>query len=364
MGSNRSKLKKYNVVDLFCGAGGFSLGLKDTNRFNSILANDIDMDMCETYSLNFPKTEILSKSISDIDFFSINKKNTIDVVVGGPPCQAYSLSGKRHIDDPRANLFLEYIRAIEAIRPKIFVYENVKGLFSYKKGNIFRQLQEIFEKIGYELSINLVNAVNYGVPQSRERIFIIGYKKGLNYSFPKSSHAKKTIRKPVTISDAISDLPKIKNNENSAKYLSKPKTNYQKLMRKNAPDNLMDHKSSKHSENLVTIMSYLPEGGLKKDLPFKIRPKSGYANSYGRLWWNKPATTITRNFGTPSSARCIHPKIDRALTTREGARLQSFPDRYQFFGSRAKKNLQIGNAVPPLLARAIGKSISLALDKL
>ena len=364
MGSNRSKLKKYNVVDLFCGAGGFSLGLKDTNRFNSILANDIDMDMCETYSLNFPKSKILSKSISDIDFFSINKKNTIDVVVGGPPCQAYSLSGKRHIDDPRANLFLEYFRAIEVIRPHIFVYENVKGLFSYKKGNIFYQLQEIFEKIGYELSINLVNALNYGVPQSRERIFIIGYKKGLNYSFPKSSHAKKTIRKPVTISDAISDLPKIKNNENSAKYLSKPKTNYQKLMRKNAPDNLMDHKSSKHSENLVTIMSYLPEGGLKKDLPFEIRPKSGYANSYGRLWWNKPATTITRNFGTPSSARCIHPKIDRALTTREGARLQSFPDRYQFFGSRAKKNLQIGNAVPPLLARAIGKSISLALDKL
>ena len=364
MGANRSKLKKYNVVDLFCGAGGFSLGLKDTNRFNSILANDIDMDMCEAYSLNFPKTKILSKSISDIDFFSIIRKNTIDVVVGGPPCQAYSLSGKRHIDDPRANLFLEYFRAIEIIRPQIFVYENVKGLFSFKKGNIFNQLKEIFEKIGYDLSINLVNALNYGVPQSRERIFIIGCKKGLNYSFPKYSHANKSIRKPLTISDAISDLPKIKNNENSAKYLSKPKTNYQKLMRKNAPDNLMDHKSSKHSENLVTIMSYLPEGGLKKDLPFKIRPKSGYANSYGRLWWNKPATTITRNFGTPSSARCIHPKIDRALTTREGARLQSFPDRYQFFGSRAKKNLQIGNAVPPLLARAIGKSISLALDKL
>ena len=364
MGSNRSKLKKYNVVDLFCGAGGFSLGLKDTNRFNSILANDIDMDMCEAYSLNFPETKILSKSISDLDFLSIKKENNIDVVVGGPPCQAYSLSGKRLKNDPRANLFLEYFRAIKVIRPRIFVYENVKGLFSYKKGKTFYQLREIFEKIGYALSINLVNALNYGVPQSRERIFIIGYKKGLNYSFPKFSHAKKTMRKPLTISDAISDLPKIKNNENSAKYLSKPKTNYQKLMRKNAPDNLMDHKSSKHSENLVTIMSYLPEGGLKKDLPFKIRPKSGYANSYGRLWWNKPATTITRNFGTPSSARCIHPKIDRALTTREGARLQSFPDRYQFFGSRAKKNLQIGNAVPPLLARAIGKSISLALDKL
>jgi len=364
MGANRSKLKKYNVVDLFCGAGGFSLGLEETFRFNSILANDIDMDMCKTYSLNFPKTKILSKPISDVDFTDIKRENNIDVVVGGPPCQAYSLSGKRHLNDPRANLFLEYYRAIEVIRPHIFVYENVKGLFSYKKGNIFNHLQELFEEIGYELSINLVNALNFGVPQSRERIFIIGYKKGLNFSFPKYSHAKKIIKKPLTISDAISDLPRIKNNENSFKYLSKPKTNYQKLMRKNAPDNLMDHRSSKHSKNLINIMSYLPEGGLKKDLPYNLRPKSGYANSYGRLWWNKPATTITRNFGTPSSARCIHPKIDRALTTREGARLQSFPDRYKFFGSRAKKNLQIGNAVPPLLANKIGKSIYAALDEL
>ena len=176
MGSNRSKLKKYNVVDLFCGAGGFSLGLKDTNRFNSILANDIDMDMCEAYSLNFPESKILSKSISDLDFFSIKEKNNIDVVVGGPPCQAYSLSGKRLKNDPRANLFLEYFKAIKVFRPNIFVYENVKGLFSYKKGTIFYQLREIFEKIGYNLSINLVNALNYGVPQSRERIFIIGYK--------------------------------------------------------------------------------------------------------------------------------------------------------------------------------------------
>ena len=181
MGSNRSKLKKYNVVDLFCGAGGFSLGLKDTNRFNSILANDIDMDMCEAYSLNFPESKILSKSISDLDFFSIKEKNNIDVVVGGPPCQAYSLSGKRLKNDPRANLFLEYFKAIKVIRPNIFVYENVKGLFSYNKGTILYQLREIFEKIGYDLSINLVNALNYGVPQSRERIFIIGYKTGLEY---------------------------------------------------------------------------------------------------------------------------------------------------------------------------------------
>ena len=360
MGSNRSKLKKYNVVDLFCGAGGFSLGLKDTNRFSSILANDNDKDMCKAYSLNFSNTKVLSKCISDINFVDLKRKDAIDVIIGGPPCQAYSLSGKRLKNDPRAALFLEYYRAIDIIRPNIFVYENVKGLFSYEKGIIYNQLQELFEQIGYELSINFVNAVNYGVPQSRERIFIVGYRKGLIYSFPRISQSLK----PLTIKDAISDLPIIKNNECSIKYFSKPKTNYQKLMRKNAPENLMDHKSSKHNQKLINMMSYLPEGGLKEDLPYKLRPKSGYANSYGRLWWNKPSTTITRNFGTPSSARCIHPKTDRALTTREGARLQSFPDHFKFYGSRAKRNLQIGNAVPPLLAKQIGKSIFKCLDKM
>ena len=135
-------------------------------------------------------------------------------------------------------------------------------------------------------------------------------------------------------------------------------------MRKKAPEKLMDHNSSKHGDELTNAIKFLPEGGLKTDIPEEFRPKSGYPNSYGRLWWKKPSTTITRNFGTPSSARCIHPKVNRALTTREGARLQSFPDYFQFYGSRAKKNLQIGNAVPPLLAKKIGNSVARALDKI
>ncbi|MEC9414445.1 MAG: DNA cytosine methyltransferase, partial [Pseudomonadota bacterium] len=168
----------------------------------------------------------------------------------------------------------------------------------------------------------------------------------------------------VTIEDALSDLPRIESNSSSINYLSIPKTNYQRLMRKKAPKFLMDHNSSKHGENLTTAMKYLPEGGLKNDIPARFRPKSGYSNSYGRLWWKKPSTTITRNFGTPSSARCIHPKVNRALTTREGARLQSFPDWFRFYGSRAKKNLQIGNAVPPILSERIGQSIVNSLDSL
>ena len=206
MGSNRSKLKKYNVVDLFCGAGGFSLGLKDTNRFNSILANDIDMDMCEAYSLNFPKTKILSKSISDIDFLSINSKNTIDVVVGGPPCQAYSLSGKRDIDDPRANLFLEYFRAIELIRPQIFVYENVKGLLDPRNRSSLDLILSEFNKAGYKTYYSLLNAYDFGLPQNRDRIFIVGIRKDIAtepFMFPKPFEHENNLSTIIDNEDSV-----------------------------------------------------------------------------------------------------------------------------------------------------------------
>ena len=362
MNSTINKSRKYNFIDLFCGVGGFSYGLEQTKRFQAVLANDIDKDMCNAFALNFSKTKILSKSVTDIDFIDIKRKNKIDVIVGGPPCQAYSFSGKRYRNDPRGSLFLEYFRAVRDIRPQIFVYENVKGLTSYKNGFIFRQIRCLFQSIGYSLSINLINAQDFGVPQFRERIFVVGYKKNFHYVFPKASKTKNFNKKPLTISDAISDLPRVKSNMASDEYLSKPKNSYQKLMRLNAPKKLVEHYASKHNDKLLNLMRNLPEGGTKQDLPLKIRPKSGYQNSYARLWWNKPSTTITRNFGTPSSARCIHPKVDRALTTREGARLQSFPDNYKFYGSKAKKNLQIGNAVPPLLAKRIAESIYFTLD--
>ena len=365
MGSSSGKIKKkFNLVDLFCGAGGLTLGFKQTKRFNAVFANDIDKDMCSAYSFNFPETEISSETISNVNFDEIAEKQNIDVVIGGPPCQAYSTSGKRSNNDNRSKLFIEYFNSIKSLNPKIFLYENVKGLISFRKGLIFKEIKELFSSIDYDLSFHLINAADYGVPQIRERVFLFGIRKGINYFFPKKTHTNQLNNKYITVEDALSDLPRIGNNSSSTDYLSMPKTNYQKLMRKKAPKFLMDHSSSKHGENLTATMKYLPEGGLKNDIPARFRPKSGYPNSYGRLWWKKPSTTITRNFGTPSSARCIHPKVNRALTTREGARLQSFPDWFRLYGSRAKKNLQIGNAVPPILSKKIGHSIINSLDDL
>lgn len=168
--------------------------------------------------------------------------------------------------------------------------------------------------------------------------------------------------KHITLGEAIGDLPFISAGETAYEYSSTPQNEYQILMRNNEPKKLMNHSASSHGETLMRVIRNVPEGGIQKDIPTEFRPKSGFPNSYGRLWWDRPSMTITRNLGTPSSARCIHPKCDRALTTREGARLQSFPDNYIFYGSRSKMNLQIGNAVPPLLAKALANQIKKALS--
>ena len=365
MGSSNGKItKKYNVVDLFSGVGGFTLGFNQTQRFNTVFANDIDRDMCRAYKLNFPEVLISENAIESVDFSEIAKKQNVNVVIGGPPCQAYSTSGNRLKNDSRVTLFKEYFRSIKYFDPDIFVYENVKGIFSFNNGKLISEIKELFSSINYKVSVQILNAADYGIPQIRERVFIFGTKKGINLSLPKKTRSKMSKNKYLTLKDALSDLPAIQNNSFANFYLSKPKNGYQRIMRKKAPEKLMDHNSSKHGEELTNAIKFLPEGGLKTDIPEEFRPKSGYPNSYGRLWWKKPSTTITRNFGTPSSARCIHPKVNRALTTREGARLQSFPDYFQFYGSRAKKNLQIGNAVPPLLAKKIGNSVARALDKI
>ena len=369
MGSSRSKINtQYNVVDLFCGVGGLTLGFENTKRFKTVFANDVDGDMCKSYNLNFPDTPISKESITNINFEEITKEKNIDVVIGGPPCQSYSTSGKRLLNDPRAILFKEYYRAIKSLKPSIFIYENVKGLLSMNKGNLIKEIKELFLSLNYNVEVHLLNAADYGVPQIRERIFVVGLINDSKFKLPKKTHHnsnKDDFFKSnyLTLEDALSDLPQIPVNSSALSYLKKPQTNYQKLMRLNSRKELSEQDSANHGKELLNAMMHLPEGGLKADIPEEYRPKSGYSNSYGRLWWKKPSTTITRNFGTPSSARCIHPKVDRALTTREGARLQSFPDWFQFYGSRAKKNLQIGNAVPPLLAEGIANSVVNYLDK-
>jgi DNA (cytosine-5)-methyltransferase 1 len=358
------------VVDLFSGVGGFAYGFKKAGGFHTVFANDVDSDMCKAFSLNFPEIKVICKSIAELDFSEILGGSSVDVLIGGPPCQAYSTSGKRMLEDPRASLYKQYYRALVEIQPKLFIYENVRGLLSIAGGQLFEELTQLFSSLGYQVQAKVLNAVDYGVPQERDRVIVVGVKDSIKFSFPIPTHSspdscdvdlfKSDLLPYVSLGEAIGDLPPITANSSALKYLIDPQNEYQRSMRRGSTELLHDHNSPAHGEALMKVISALPEGGRKDDLPDHIKPKSGFPNSYGRLWWDRPSTTITRNLGTPSSARCVHPRCDRALTTREGARLQSFPDSFLFYGARAKKNLQIGNAVPPLLAEVLAQRVRAA----
>ncbi len=366
-----NKSKRLKVIDLFSGVGGLSYGFAHDNNFEIIAANEILPNIAKAYSLNHPTVKVYTEDIKNFNARKIEKDlgikaNEVDIIVGGPPCQAYSTVGKRLIDDPRGKLFQEYYRVLKEFNPKLFLFENVRGLLSMQDGELLKTIISLFESLGYKVKHRLLNAADYGAPQIRERIIIIGSKLKTEFEYPKPTHYnqedkdylfRNNLKPYLTLEEAISDLPFIKTNEESFEYASKPQNNFQKLMRKNAPERLMDHNSPKNNDKLIKIMELLPDGGTPEDLPEYLRPKSGFKNTYCRLWWKRPSTTITRNLSTPSSSRCIHPKAPRPLTTREGARIQCFPDNYKFYGSRADRNLQVGNAVPTVLSTALAKAI-------
>ncbi|MDO8505114.1 MAG: DNA cytosine methyltransferase [bacterium] len=363
--------KKLRVIDLFSGVGGLSYGFAHDDNFDIVAANEILPNMAKAYSLNHPAAKVYAEDIKDFNVQKIEKDmhikaNEIDIIVGGPPCQAYSTVGKRLIDDPRGKLFQEYYRVLKEFNPKLFLFENVKGLLSMQDGELLKTIISLFESLGYKVQYKLLNAADYGAPQIRERVVIIGSKLKADFYYPKPTHYNpeatltlfnKNLKPYLTLEEAISDLPFIKSGEESVEYASMPKNDFQSMMRINAPKKLMDHNAPNNNAKLVKIMELLPDGGTPEDLPKALRPTSGFKNTYCRLWWNRPSTTITRNLSTPSSSRCIHPKAPRPLTTREGARIQCFPDSYQFFGSRSDRNLQIGNAVPTFLSNAVAEAI-------
>ena len=368
--------KKYKVLDLFAGVGGLSYGFAHDNDFEIVAANELLVDMAQAYSLNHPIVKIYNCDIQNFGLKNLTedlqiKKGDIDLIVGGPPCQAFSTVGKRLIDDPRGQLFQEYYRVLEELNPKVFLFENVKGLLSMQKGELLKTILSLFKSLGYEVKYKVLNSADYGVPQIRERVIIIGTKLKKDFEYPKVTHSNTNINnlfdqelKPyLSLSEAISDLPFIKSNEEGFEYSSEAQNNFQKLMRLNAPKKLMDHNAPKNNDKLIKLMECLPDGGTPQDIPEELRPKSGFKNTYCRLWWERPAPTITRNLSTPSSSRCIHPKAPRPLTTREGARIQCFPDNYIFYGSRSSKNLQIGNAVPTFLSIALKDSIKQHLKR-
>lgn len=353
-------MKKLRVIDLFAGVGGLSYGFAHNENFEIVMANEYEKEIATAYRMNHPTVNVIQGDIRDIteDQLRAIMGDGIDIIVGGPPCQSYSTLGKRQMD-ARAHLFEEYCRVLSIVQPKLFIFENVSGLLSMQGGKLIEVIKEEFRKLGYEVKSKLLNAVDYGVPQYRDRVILVGMKGQNIFEYPAPTHGE-GLKPHLTVSDAFSDLPTLKSGEECTQYATPPQNEFQKFLRANSTE-LTENVAPTNGAHLIRIMEALPDGGSKDDLPEEIRPKSGYGNTYAKMWWKRPAPTVTRNFATPSSSRCVHPRDSRAMTTREGARLQSFPDDYKFYGSRSMKNLEIGNAVPPLLSIALAKQVEKAM---
>ncbi|MEM2146103.1 MAG: DNA cytosine methyltransferase [Candidatus Jordarchaeaceae archaeon] len=373
-------MNKPTVVDLFCGAGGLSIGFEMAG-FEIIAGIDIEKSFLNSFKNAHPNAIAIKEDLNKNKLRKVLKNHEVNVreiqiVIGGPPCQGFSTVGNRMIDDPRNNLVREFARAVNELKPLIFLMENVPGLASMKNGIgefIVDELLKLFESIGYKTDYNLLTAADYGVPQLRKRLFFVGIRNDLDVTFswpekthfPKNfSHSQNTKGKSyITVREAISDLPSMNAGEEKTQYVSPPLTEYQKWARE-GNTKLCNHRTPNHSKIVLERIQNIPPGGNHSTLPEKLKLKSGYPNIYGRLKWDEPADTITGNFGCASApGRFIHPKDNRVLSVREGARLQSFPDKIVFFGSLSQQYKQVGNAVPPLLSKAIASSIKLSLEK-
>lgn len=395
------------IVDLFSGAGGLTFGfyyklingkfVRTNNEF--LFANEYDIHAAHAFMENYPDINMINRMIQDLtkeEIVEIIGDEEVDLIIGGPPCQSFSTVGRRRFDD-KARLYTEYIRMLKIIQPKMFLFENVKGMLSMKEqvpvtdengelvlnengesvtrpGELVMDIiKDNFADLGNGLGYTLVgeevlDAVNYGVPQHRERVFLVGVrndiKAQINWRYPTPTHGNNSVPY-ITIKEAISDLPVIGEGELEDEYANSPTNQYQVLMRGDNQE-LTQHFCGVHNEKMRRVIAAVPQGEGRYyintlvesgKLPEYCKLTSGYANTYGRLVENRPCTTITNNMCTPSALRCIHYEQNRELTPREGARIQSFPDWFVFSGQKGHVTTQIGNAVPPLLAMAMARSI-------
>lgn len=350
--------KEYRVLDLFCGAGGLSWGLHKNPNFKTIVALDFDAQAAETFKKNMPDTEVLVGDITDDEIkkkvIEIAKKGEVNMIVGGPPCQGYSMKGKKlGLQDPRNFLFREYLNIVEQLKPDVFVIENVKGLLVSTNGWFKDEIVQSIRSLGYEVRFGLLNAADFGVPQARERaIFICS--KGRPIELPNP-----TVTDYVTVRDAISDLAYLNSGEGQFEqdYAIEPQSIYQIQMRKDS-QKLYNHKASNHKEIAIEKLKLIPPEQGKEFLPDNMIGNQKFKTTWGRLKWDEVSPTIDTRFDASSNGTNNHPFLHRAITPREAARIQSFDDDFIFYGSKVYVRKQIGNAVPPLLAKAIADQIS------
>jgi DNA (cytosine-5)-methyltransferase 1 len=310
-----------NVVDLFCGAGGMSLGM---HQAGGTLIGGVEVSeiASNTHRQNFPTCRTLNGDITQVQPEELSQGKQINLVVGGPPCQGFSVAGRRDPNDPRNRLFLEFVRFVKCLNPEYFVMENVPGILTMQQGAVKKAIMQSFEEIGFNTSVCVLEAAEYGVPQFRSRAFFIGNRVGgLNF-FPAPLKSPESF---ATIEDAIADLPS---------WQTIPELN---------------HEWTKHSPNFTQRIS-------------RVRPGDSlyatFADAYKRQHLGRPSMTIKENHGGTH----IHPILDRVISAREMARLQTFPDEFIFYGSMKKAMWQIGNAVPPLLARMVANAVGYSMN--
>ena len=358
------------VVDLFCGAGGLSHGFMQAG-YDVLFGSDIDPTFGRTFMASHPHAKFVAKPIESLTLDEVLQATQLqvgelDVLVGGPPCQGYSVYNHgRGEQDPRAGLFREYLRLVRGLRPKWLVMENVTGLTSISGGRLIESIVAEIEASGYrDVAFKVLKAEEFGVPQERRRIVFIANRVGVPIEFPQMSHDG--ISKPyVTVWDAIGDLPAINEQwefEAGAEYVSSIQNDYQRAMRRRS-ERASNHFGPRLSKINLERIRHIPQGGSWRDVPFELLPagmkkakRSDHTKRYGRPRPTDLACTILTKCDIHWGAY-VHPIQNRAFTVREAARLQSFPDDFVFYGSMTEQFVQVGNAVPPLMAKAIAEKI-------
>jgi len=379
------------ALDLFAGAGGLSCGLKQSG-FKSLFANELVAEYANTFQRNHPQTQMLVGDVRQVCEINLKKRlglkeGEISLVAGGPPCQGFSINAPiRSLDDERNHLFKDFLRVVASLMPRAVLIENVPGIVSLGKGTVVQQIYRELEAMGYKVKHKILFAGHYGVPQMRFRTVFIGIK---DYSgeitFPEPMYSAKAVAnftgaqelciptpplfyqhlKPqTTVGDALSDLPEINNGETNSpdSYTKEPENDYQRYLRKNAVK-LSAHYCARLGEVNLNRLKYIPQGGSWRDIPFELLPaglkrarRSDHTKRYGRLHPDALCSTVLTKCD-PHWGSFFHPTQDRIISVREAARIQSFPDDYVFTGNITQQYEQIGNAVPPLLGKAIGDEI-------
>lgn len=340
------------------------------NGYDVKRAVEFDAGIANTYKENHPEVDVIVDDIRNVDNSSVFHKDETDIIIGGPPCQGFSMAGARiregFINDPRNFLFKHYFNVVKNVKPKAFVFENVKGILTMENGEIFREIMNIFSNVElldgqpYYLNYRVVRAVEFGLPQKRERVIIVGIRNpNINFDDVWNETRENLINdiptffNPVTVRDAIGNLPPV--TDDGIIPNPTPQTDYQRYLSCNN-ETLTNHNKTHHSALAISRMSRVRNGENFTVLHEDI--KSVHSGSYGRLSWDDVAPTITTRFDTPSGGRFTHPDENRTLSPREAARIQSFPDNFIFHGNRTTICKQIGNAVPPKISYFLARLIA------